>query len=130
MKYKKEELKKLEHRYGILGNTLSSKQQKYGMVEVDTSIIKKICRDKNISLKQFLELFEENNSIAKRLNELEIEPYDSISPLKLAILEMENENSIFIDNSLFENREKIEEIRKMWWNAKKHSTTKQDKENA
>jgi len=117
MKYKSEQLKKLESKYGIPKNTLSSKQQAYGAIEVDTSIIKKICMDRKISLKQFLELFEENNSIAKRLNELEIEPYGSISPLKLALLEIENENSLFVDNSLFENRKKIEAIRKMWWSA-------------
>ena len=113
--YKKKELEELSALYNIPLNTLLS-QQKKGKQAIDTLVIKNIVSEREVSIEQFLKLFEEDG-IARRLEEIEKEPYSSISPLKLAIIEMENENSIFIDDTLLKNRDKIESIRKTWWSA-------------
>ena len=112
-KYKAKELKEMSEKYDIPFSTLKNKQ-KLGKQAVDAIVIAKIVKDKEVSLEEFLKLFD--HSIAKQLEQIREEPYHPlISPLKLSLIEIENENSLFIDDQMFKNRDTIEQIRNKWW---------------
>ena len=110
-KYTLSQIEELAKNYSLNFDTL--KRYRNDPKKLESKIIEKIVLEKEVTLEQFLTLFD--SSIATRLEAIEREPYSSILPLKLAILEYENENGLFIDDEMFLNRDTIEEIRNSWW---------------
>ena len=115
MNYTKKQIRELSALYNINLNTLLS-QQKNGKQAVDLVVIKNICIDKEVTLEQFLKLFKEK-TLTNRIIEAGQKPYSALSSLELEMLSIENENGYFIDETLYENRKLIEEIRKKWWTS-------------
>jgi len=114
--YTKKEIEGLEKKFPNLLNFDSLyKNYRNKPLQLEAKVISALTKEREVTLEQFLTLIEPKSTIRKQLEDIKKEPYSSNSPLKLALLEIENEKSSFINDELFENRELIQQIRDGWW---------------
>ena len=114
--YTKKQIEELKKKFPSLLNFDSLyKNYRNKPLQLEAKVISALVEEREVTLEQFLTLIEPKSTIRKQLEDIRKEPYSSNSPLKLALVELENEKSQFVNDELFENRDLIATIREDWW---------------